>query len=276
MESQPAAHLNANVERFSGFAELYDSFRPKPPYEIVNLLIQLSGTARPALVVDIASGTGLSSVIWCGRAAEVVGIEPNPDMRAEAERRAASVAHAGTAVRFVEGISSATGLADGGADIVTVSQALHWMEPEPTFAEIARILRPGGVFAAYDCDWPPTFNCELEHAYDRCMDRAQQLERQLRATPDVRKWSKEAHLNRIRESRRFTYVKEAVFHHIESGGAERIIGLALSQGMLASLLKHGLSEAQIGIEALRETAKRVLGDAIVPWYWSYRVRIGIK
>ena len=275
MDSEPR-HRNANVERFSGFAELYDSFRPKPPYEIVNLLIQLSATARPALVVDIASGTGLSTVIWCGRAAEVAGIEPNPDMRAEAAQRAASVPHAGTSVRFVDGVSSASGLADASADIVTVSQALHWMEPEPTFAEIARILRPGGVFAAYDCDWPPTFNREVEQAYDRCMDRAQQLERQLRVAAEVRKWSKEAHLNRIRESRRFGYVKEALFHHLESGGAERIVGLALSQGMLAGLLKHGLSEKEIGIEALREAAKRVLGDAIVPWYWSYRVRIGIK
>jgi ubiquinone/menaquinone biosynthesis C-methylase UbiE len=275
MGSQPP-HLNANVERFSGFAELYDSFRPKPPYEIVNLLVQLSASARPALVVDIASGTGLSTVIWCGRAAEIVGIEPNPDMREEAARRLASIAHGGSAVRFVDGVSTATGLKDASADIVTVSQALHWMEPEPSFAEIARILRPGGIFAAYDCDWPPTFNREVEQAYGRCMDHAQQLERQLRTAPEVRKWSKDAHLSRVRDSRRFSYVKEAVFHHLESGGAERIVGLALSQGMLAGLLKHGLSEEQIGVEALRETARRVLGDAIVPWYWSYRVRIGIK
>ena len=34
-------------------------------------------------------------------------------------------------------------------------QALHWMEPAPTFGEVARLLRPGGVFAALDCDWPP-------------------------------------------------------------------------------------------------------------------------
>lgn len=32
----------------------------------------------------------------------------------------------------------------------TVAQALHWMEPASTLAEVARILRPGGVFAAYD------------------------------------------------------------------------------------------------------------------------------
>ena len=37
----------------------------------------------------------------------------------------------------------ATGLDEGSADIVTCSQSLQWMAPEPTLAEIARILRPG-------------------------------------------------------------------------------------------------------------------------------------
>jgi len=51
-----------------------------------------------------------------------------------------------------ERILAATDLPDGCADIVTCSQSLHWMVPESTFAEVARILRPGGVFATYDYD----------------------------------------------------------------------------------------------------------------------------
>ncbi len=45
---------------------------------------------------------------------------------------------------------------EGTAGIVTCAQSFHWMEPESTFIEVARILRPGGVFAAYDYDRPPT------------------------------------------------------------------------------------------------------------------------
>jgi len=30
-----------------------------------------------------------------------------------------------------------------------------------------------------------------------------------------------------------------------------------------------------GETALRKTAQRVLGDAIVPWYFSYRMRVGV-
>ena len=39
------------------------------------------------------------------------------------------------------------------------------MEPASTLAEIARILRPGGLLAAYDYDFPPALNWELEQVY---------------------------------------------------------------------------------------------------------------
>jgi len=206
------AHVAANTDRFSGFAELYDSQRPRPPEIIVDLLTQLAAKDRP-VVVDLGSGTGLSTILWARAAAEVVGVEPNADMRAQAERRAAD-SGAG-AIRFIEGLSTATGLPDRYADIVTCSQSLHWMEPNGTFAEVARILRDGGVFAAYDCDWPPTVNAEAEQAYNACRVKAEALERSLRLAPEVRRWNKDGHLERIRQSGRFRYVKEVVLHHVE-------------------------------------------------------------
>lgn len=272
--SADRAHVAANADRFSGFAELYDRYRPRPPEVIVNLLTQLAAKDRP-VVVDLGSGSGLSTLIWTRCAAEVVGVEPNADMRAQADERRAADSGAGM-VRFVSGLSTATGLPDGYADIVTCSQSLHWMEPNGTLAEVARILRDGGVFAAYDCDWPPTLNAEAEQAYDACRAKAEGLERLRRLAPEVVKWSKSGHLERIRQSGRFRYVKEVVLHHVESGGAQRLVGLALSQGEIATLLKHGIGEDEIGITVLREAARRALGDAIVPWYWSYRLRIGLK
>ena len=271
--SSDRARVAANADVFSGFAELYDLRRPRPPEAIVDLLTQLAAKDRP-VVVDLGSGTGLSSLIWTQSAAEVVGVEPNADMRAQAERRAAD-SGVGTA-RFIEGLSTATGLPDRFADIVTCSQSLHWLEPEGTFAEVARILRDGGVFAAYDFDWPPTLNAEAEQAINACRAKAQALEPWKRYSPDLHQWNKGRRLERIRQSGRFRYVREVVLHHVESGGAERLVGLALSQGDIAMLLKHGIGEDEIGITALRETARRVLGNSVVPWFWSYRLRLGIK
>lgn len=268
-----AERARANADRFSGFAELYDKYRPRPPEVIVDLLTQLAAKERPQ-VVDLGSGSGLSTLIWTRCAAEVIGVEPNADMRAEARRRAAE--RGADTVRFVEGLSTATGLPDRSADIVTCSQSLHWMEPGGTFAEVARLLRDGGVFAAYDCDWPPTLNVKAEQAYIACRANAEAIMPSRRFAPEVHQWDKGGHLERMRRSGQFRYVKEVVLHHVESGGAERLVGLALSQGEIATLLKHGLSEDEIGITALREAARRALGDAIVPWFWSYRLRIGVK
>src|SRR5215218_257245 len=101
-----------------------------PPAELGDLL-QLYAGGRPRRVVDLGSGTGLSTR-WAARwADEVVGVEPSDDMRAAAEARAIRNA------AYVKGWSHATGLADASADIVVAVQALHWMEPDPTFREVA-------------------------------------------------------------------------------------------------------------------------------------------
>ncbi len=278
----PPAHLTANVERFMGFADVYDAYRPRPPLAVLDILTQLAHAPQPALVVDLGSGTGLSTTIWAGRAAAVVGVEPSADMRRQAEARTAAESRRmerlpdAANVRYQSGYANATGMPDGCADIVTCSQSLHWMEPESTFAEIARILRPGGVFAAYDCDWPPTFSWQVEQAYSACHAQSYAAEQAHQLARGVRSWDKGRHLERIRASERFRFTKEILLHHVEQGGAERLIGLMLSQGGIATLLKHGVGEDEIGITTLREAASRLLGAAIVPWYFSYRMRVGVK
>lgn len=269
------AYLSANVERFMGFAERYDAFRPRPPAIICAVLTQLAQVPRPALVVDLGSGTGLSTLLWAGHAGAVIGIEPSDDMRRYAEARAAAHAEAGQ-VSFRAGFGYATGLPEACADIVTCSQALHWMEPVTTFAEIARILRPGGVFAAYDCDWPPTINLELDPVYAKSMAQVAIAEQARGLSRAVHSWDKRQHLENMRASRHFRFVHEFVLHHVEQGDAERLVGIVRSQGQVATLLKDGASEDEIGITALRADARRIMGDSAIPWYWSYRVRVGMR
>jgi len=60
------------------------------------------------------------------------------------------------------------------------------------------------------------------------------------------------------------------------GNAERLIGLMQSQAGVSTLLKNGMSEEEIGLPEFRTIAQRTLGDEPSPWYFSYRIRLGIK
>src|SRR6266542_3784679 len=116
---------------FPGFAARYDANRPRPPAILVELLCFVAHVERPALVVDLGSGTGLSTRVWADRAESVVGVEPNPEMRAYAEMSTSD-----ENVRYLDAGAEATGLPDACADIVTSAQSLAWMDPDRVFGEI--------------------------------------------------------------------------------------------------------------------------------------------
>lgn len=268
--------LRASGYAGTGFAAGYDSNRPSPPPALLDVLCLEAQMDRAHLVVDLGCGTGLSTRAWAERADEVVGVEASPEMLACAEAVTfetlqQTVAKSPGVVRFVQAFAQETGLPDGVADIVTCSQSFHWMEPEPTLAEAARILRPGGVFAAYDYDWPPVVHPDVEAAFEE-MVRVIGLRRPLGGQP---RHTKDMHLDRIRESGHFRYVREVVLHSRERGSAERIVGMALSVGPM-TVLKEGVSEADVALAALREAATRVLGEREVEIFLGYRVRLGVR
>jgi SAM-dependent methyltransferase len=259
--------LGASGYARTGFAHGYDSHRPSTPPALLDILCLEAQVERPHFVVDLGSGTGLSTRVWAARADEVVGVEASPEMRSEAEE-ATSAAN----VRFAQAYAQETGLPAGAADIVTCSQSFHWMEPVATLAEAARLLRPGGVFAAYDYDWPPIMHPDVEAAFEELVRRIG-MRRALRGQP---RHTKDMHLDRMRESGHFRFVREVVLHSQERGSAERVVGMALSLGPLSVMLNEGVSEEELGLAQLREAAAAALGDREVEMFLSYRVRLGVR
>jgi SAM-dependent methyltransferase len=267
--------MTQTSEIWTGEASKYDRTRPTPPQALLDLLTQLIHTPHPALVVDLGSGTGLSTAIWGERAQQVIGIEPNADMRIQAVRKIEHYPYAAH-IAYREGVAHRTGLPDGCADIVTCAQSLHWMEPTSTLAEIARILRPGGLFAAYDYDWPPTLNWELERVYqevDTCFDELLQ-ERGL--AQNLQRWSKDTHLDRMRNSAHFRFTHEVLLHHIEQGDAARFMEMILTNAYSHQFKLKTITEQEIGFDRLRQAALQHIGSEPIPWYFSYKVRIGMK
>lgn len=258
-----------------GEAKRYDQTRPTPPLVLIDILTQLIHTPCPNLVVDLGCGTGRSTMIWNERAVRVIGIEPSEPMRNVAIQNLAAHISA-TTISYQAGVAHQTGLESNSVDIITSAQAFHWMEPTATLAEIARILRPGGVFAAYDYSWPPTIHWEIDQIFQEVDQRFEHLIA-TRGTPTERPgWAKEQHLARMQQSGLFQHTQELVLHHCEYGDANRFIGLILSSGY-SHHLKHGtVTEEEIGFDRLRQVAHDLIGQQLIPWYFSYHVRIGIR
>ena len=249
-----------------GFADRYERYRPRPPAALLDLLPPLAHVERPRLVVDLGSGTGLSTRFWADHAEAVVGVEPNPEMRA-----AAVAATSAANVAYVAAPADKTGLADACADIVTCSQSLQWMQPEPTFAEVARILRPGGVLAAYEYRWSLTTSWSVNEAFEAMFERKARLWAEVGIDPG-RRWP--VARERFVESGRFRAVEETTLHSVEQVDAERIVGFVLSEGSTTTLLASGVTEEQLGIDRLRAVAAAELGADSSPWWLGYRVVLG--
>jgi ubiquinone/menaquinone biosynthesis C-methylase UbiE len=255
-----------------GFAEQYDASRPRVPAALLDLLCQYARVARPRLVVDLGAGTGLSTLVWADRAEQVIGIEAQPAMLAVARERTTS-----PSVKFREGFADRTGLEPGSVDVVTCVQAFHWMNPDAALAEVGRILRPGGVFAAIDYDGPASVDWEVEAAALQFARTAEARRAQHGLPGRVRFWPKSGHLAAIQRSGQFIYTKEVVLHAVEQGTPERFVQEAISRAVdyLDALYVRGVTDDESGLAEFRAIAARVITPDTL-WFYGFRVRLGIR
>lgn len=272
----PKGNLQSNVARFSGFADVYDNYRPEAPEMVTEILTQYL-QREPELVMDLGCGTGLSTLVWNGRATRIIGVEPNDDMRSVATAKLQHFPEGSSVISFVPGYSNQLEVDAESVDIITCSQSFHWMEPVSTLSEVHRVLRTGGVFAAYDCDWPPMISWELEKQYMELYDKCDEiLERGTAEESKAVKRNKNEHLHNLQASGAFIYTREIVFHHQELCNAERYVGLALSQGGLQSVMKLGSTELDGDIASFREQTDKYFNGHTKEIMFSYRMRLGIK
>ena len=255
--------------RDDGFAAAYDAYRPAPPTDLARILALAAGASRPRLVVDLGSGTGLSTRYWSPHADEVVGVEANAAMAAQARRTTGE-----PNVRYLEASADDTRLPAGAADVVTCAQSFHWMEPEPVLAEAARLLRRGGVFAAIDYDVPPAIHPEVDAAFAELFAERRRARRRLRIEAGAVTWPKEKHLERIRASGAFRRARELVCHDWDTADAERMLGLAETLGGPRTLFGGAAPEVDDAFARFAAAVERHLGARPRPLLWCYRIRLG--
>lgn len=129
---------------YDGWARTYDEpgngiFAIEEP-----VLFPMLDRLAPGVAVDAACGTGRLAARLSSRGHEVHGFDTSPAMLARAaEKRPGS--------RFALADVRDLPMPDGSADLVTCALALSHVEDlGPVFAEVARVLRPGGHFVVSD------------------------------------------------------------------------------------------------------------------------------
>jgi SAM-dependent methyltransferase len=134
---------------FGTVAQAYAAHRPSYPDTALDwALAPVSSPDSPASargggleLLDLAAGTGKLTASLTGRSPRVTAVEPDPEMLAVLRAELPSV-------NALPGTAEDIPLPDASVDAVLVGQAFHWFHPERAAAEIARVLRPGGVLAA--------------------------------------------------------------------------------------------------------------------------------
>ncbi len=126
-------------DHFGAVAGHYAEFRPHYPASLFAWLA--AQCDRHALAWDCGTGSGQAAQALAAHFAQVHATDASAEQIAHAE------AHAGVTYAVVP--AERSGLADASTDLVTVAQALHWFDLPAFYAEVRRVLKPGGVVAAW-------------------------------------------------------------------------------------------------------------------------------
>jgi ubiquinone/menaquinone biosynthesis C-methylase UbiE len=149
---------------FGSVAEAYERARPLYADEALDWLSERLPLRR---VVDVGAGTGKLTRQLAALGADVVAVEPDPDMRAVFARVLPEI-------ELLAGSAEDLPLADASVDAATAAQAFHWFDPEQALPELHRVIRSGGGIAVVWNEWDD--EDELMHALNEIIKRRRPTE----------------------------------------------------------------------------------------------------
>jgi SAM-dependent methyltransferase len=131
--------MTTSRDHFSHVARRYAAYRPRYPDELFDFLAERAPSR--ALAWDCACGNGQATIDLAARFDRVIATDSSAAQIAEAP------AHPRIEWRVAPGERS--GIATATCDLVTVAQALHWLDIDAFFREAGRVARQAGLVAVW-------------------------------------------------------------------------------------------------------------------------------
>jgi SAM-dependent methyltransferase len=125
-------------DHFSRQSDGYARYRPRYPAALFADLANAAPSTE--LAWDCATGSGQAAVALAEHFASVAASDASPAQLARAQPH--------PRVAYLAATSEQVPLADECVDLTVVAQALHWFDLDAFYAEVRRVLRPGGLIAA--------------------------------------------------------------------------------------------------------------------------------
>jgi SAM-dependent methyltransferase len=143
-------------DHFSAHAAVYASFRPSYPAALFDFATSL--VEGRSLAWDCATGNGQAAGDLAAYFERVIATDAS----------AAQLEHATPhpKVEYRQAPAEDSGIAGGTVDLVTVATAVHWFDFDRFYAEVERVLAPGGALVVW------AYNlARVNPAVDRLIDR---------------------------------------------------------------------------------------------------------
>ena len=152
-QQQQQCMISSDTRQFEGdgHSRIYARYRPQPPPTIIqhalnflnNNTTRNSLGGRHSIALDVGCGSGQFTRLLTPHFTSVVASDVSEAQVKQARGQLANCDNVEVNVGSGEYIE----MEDGSVDLVSVCQALHWMEVSRFYTEVDRVLKPGGVLA---------------------------------------------------------------------------------------------------------------------------------
>jgi SAM-dependent methyltransferase len=238
-------------DHFSRHAADYAKFRPRYPKGLFRWLASIARANE--LAWDCATGNGQAAAELAEVFERVIATDASEKQIANAEPH--------ERVEYWVATAEASGLESQSVDLVTVAQALHWFDQAKFDTEVRRVLKPGGVVAAWAyklATISPTIDAIVNHYYSEVVGPYWPVERVL-----VEKFEELPF--------GFDQISLAPFEMTAEWNAEQLLGYL---GTWSATQRFVAAEKRDPLEEVEEELRRVWGEESRPVVWPLTVKVG--